>query len=325
MSDDHPPHSRDESSPERVSALQYFVKLILLPGLVVVLLIALWTTVGKLTFSPREVDSLVEALGREGNARWRAAVNLAGVLQKPESEELKRDPVLARRLIEILEADIEAGDMHPDQITLRMYLCRALGEFHVRDPLPVLVKAAQTERGEAEVDVRRSAIEAIAVLAANVGPAGFREGKQPIGALLRATEDRHAVVRSTAAFTLGVVGGRKAEAALVTLLADEHPDVRYNGATGLARHGNAAAVEVLLEMLDPSETAGIEVEKQEAARDSKRTMILVNGLRAAGQLVSANPTTEVSRLGQAVRRLTEADVPDAVRGEAAEVLRKMEP
>jgi len=301
------------------SAVGLLARLVLLPALVVSVLVAGFAGLGWMTFSPRDVDSLVAALERDGNTRWQAAVDLAGTLAEPGGARLKSDPALAGRLIEILHREVEGGGMLDDQIMLRMYLCRALGEFHVPDPLPVLIRAARTERDAAEVDVRCSAIEAITVLASNLGPAGLRTRTELMSVLSEAAEDPRPRLRSRAAFALGVIGGSEAEARLEALLLDGSPDVRYNAATGLARHGNAKVVDVLLEMLDPNELAGIERETEEPGRDFKRVMILTNGLRATRQLASENRTIDIGRLREAVRRLTVSDVEDAVRAEAVGV------
>ncbi len=289
----------------------------------VFVLVMIFVAIGWLTLSPGDVNSLVDALEKRGNRRWRAAVDLAGALAEPGGADLKNDPALARRLTEILRGEIESAGLRDEQITLRMYLCRALGEFHISEPLPVLLQAATTERDPREADVRRSAIEAIAVLASNVGPGSLPSRGELISALVEAAEDARPPLRSAAAFALGVIGGSEAETKLEALLRDAYPDVRYNAATGLARHGNAAAVDVLLEMLDPNEAAGIEVEKQEAARDFKRAMILANALRATSQLASANPTADVSRLTEAVDRLTRPDVEEPVRVKAIDVLNEL--
>lgn len=298
-------------------------KLILLPALVVLVLVLMAVVVGWLTRSPGDVDSMLDALEKGGNRRWRAAVNLAGVLGAPGGAGRKRDPVLAGRLMGILQRELDSGGVRDDEITLRMYLCRALGEFHLVEPLPVLVAAATTERDPREVDVRRSAIEATAVLASNVGPSRLRSRAELIGALREAAQDARPPLRSAAAFTLGVIGGSEAETELAALLADAYPDVRHNAATGLARHGDVKAIDVLLEMLDPSERAGVDVEKQEPARDFKRAMILVNGLRAADRLAAANPSADWSRLERAIEGLTRAEVEGAVRARAVEVLHRL--
>jgi HEAT repeat protein len=323
MSEPHPVRSGGDGAPDAFSPAGVLVKLILLPGLVVLCLVMIVVVLAWLTLSPGDVDAMVDALEKGGNTRWRAAVNLAGALRAPGGAALKQDPLLAARLIEILDREIEAARMHEDAITLRMYLCRALGEFHLPEPLPVLIEAATTDRDPREADVRRSAIEAIAVLASNVGPSRLRSDPKLIAALQKAAEDARPTLRSAAAFTLGVIGGPKAAAELETLLSDPYPDVRYNAATGLARHGNVQAVDVLLEMLDPSEQAGVEVEKQEPARESKRTAILVNALRATAQLASANARADLSRIERAIERLTQSHVDGAIRAEAVEVLSQL--
>ena len=316
-----PPNGDDPSTASH--PLGTLGKLILLPALVVLILVLTAVVVGWLTRSPGDVDSMVDALEKGGNRRWRAAVDLAGALAEPDGAARKRDPALAGRLVAILRREIESAGVGDEEITLRMYLCRALGEFHLVEPLPVLVEAATTERDPREVDVRRSAIEATAVLASNVGPRRLRSHAALIAALREAADDARPPLRSAAAFTLGVIGGPEAEAELAARLADPHPDVRYNAATGLARHGDVKAVDVLLEMLDPNETAGVDVEKQEPARDFKRAMILVNGLRAADQLAAANPSADWSGLERAIERLARAEVDGAVRAQAADVLDRL--
>lgn len=307
------------------SVLGLLLKVLVLPTLAVCVFVALWVMFRSLTVSPGDVDSWVAQLSGRGNDRWRAAVSLAGALRDPEGAALKNDRALAGRLAGILKSEIAAGRMDEDDVTLRMYLCRALGEFRAGDGLPVLLEAAATQRDQREVDVRRSAIEAIAVLASQVEPHQLASRPQLLPVLEEAGQDRHATVRSAAAFALGVIGGAEAEARLVAMLADGYADVRYNAATGLARHGNPRAVDVLLEMLDPDQTAGIEVEQHQAARDFKRAMILINALRATAQLAAANPKAASGRLVEAVRRLTRSGVDNQVRVKATEVLSMLSP
>lgn len=295
------------------------VKWLVLPIAVVAGVAALAWLFERPGLSRSDADVLVSQLEAGGRGRWRAAVDLANAVADPGSAELKQDRALARRLSEILRREIAAGRIGEEDATLRMYLARALGGFHVDTPLPALVEAAGTERDPREAGVRRSAVEAIAVLASNTDPSEVRASPGVMPALLEAAGHREPPVRSAAAFTLGVLGGPEAEGRLEGMLADVHPDVRYNAATGLARHGNPAAVDVLVEMLDPAETAGVETEKQEAARARKRGLILANALRATRQLAAANPSADLGRLSEAVRTLQKADVPAAVRVEAASV------
>ncbi len=287
-------------------------KRLLLIVLVVCGFVALWMAFGSMTASPGDVDAWVEQLGRRGNDRWRAAVSLAAALKEGEPTGLKSDRALAARLADVLDAEIDAARFDEDEITLRVYLCRTLGEFHVADGLDALLVAAGTQRDRREVGVRRAAIEALAVLASQLGPeqAGLRARLVPV--LEEASRHDEAPLRSAAAFTLGVVGGPQAETRLEAMLQDGHADVRFNAATGLARHGNAAAIDVLREMLDPQQTAGLEAEKQQAARAFKTNLVLINALRAVGQLAAANPQAVGPPLRESVRRLARAEAGDQV-------------
>jgi hypothetical protein len=309
--------SPEDAPPRPFSAPGMLLKLVLLPGLLVVVLVGL--TLSWLTRPGGDVNRLVAGLAQGGRQRWPAAVNLAAVLHEDGNAALKQDPRLARQLIEILNSEIHIGGTAPDELLLRIYLCRLLGEFRIADPLPVLLLAAGTQRNEKEVDVRRAAIEAIAVLAFNVREAGtaeLRDHAPLLPGLLAAAEDGPRPLREAAAFTLGVVGGPQAQARLETMLADAFPEVRYNAATALARHGNPRCLEVLPEMLD--------LDRLEAADDRQRALIVFNALQAARQLEAANPGLNLDELIRPVERLTRADLGAQIRVEAAKVLRQLQ-
>jgi len=302
----------DDAEAGQFSTPGLLLKLVLLPGAVVLAIVMLILVVAWLRMPGGNVDALLEKLSRDGPDRWPAAVNLAAVLHEPGGAALKRDPRLAKRLSEILRKEIAAGRMDPAELNLRMYLCRALGEFQIADPLPVLLEAARTERHEGEVDVRRSAIEALAVLASNTDAAELHAEPQLVPTLLTAANDRRLALRCAAAFALGVVGGNRAEVRLEEMLADEYPETRYNAATGLARHGNPECVPVLVEMLDP--------DRPESTRGFRRAMIRINALRAAAKLDAANPEADLSELAAAVERLSRGWLDPQVRAKSTEVL-----
>ena len=80
------------------------------------------------------------------------------------------------------------------------------------------------------------------------------------------------------------------------MVEDTNPDVRYNAATRLAHLGDAAAISVLVEMLDPEEHGRRStIEEQEDMRPFKRSVITLNALRAAGQLADKNSTPILAR------------------------------
>jgi hypothetical protein len=108
------------------------------------------------------------------------------------------------------------------------------------------------------------------------------------------------------------------------MLEDDYPDVRYDAAVGLTRHGNPQSIGVLLEMLDPEQTVGIAMEKHEEVRAFKRRTILINALRGAQQLAETNREADLAPLAKAVENLSQAEVEPAIRVKAAEVLKAFE-
>jgi hypothetical protein len=73
------------------------------------------------------------------------------------------------------------------------------------------------------------------------------------------------------------------------MLVDPHADTRYNAANALAHHGNAAAIDTLAEMLDPTEMSSVREEPSEPAQFYKRSLIVTNALEAVEDLHKQQP------------------------------------
>jgi HEAT repeat protein len=224
----------------------------------------------------------------------------------------------------LLDEEIDKASQQENDLKLRVYLAKCLGEFTVPDAVDVLLKASTTQRHEDEVEVRWAAVCSLAVMADSCDNL-TTAAPEVVPTLIELSGDDETVVRSAAAFALGVVGDEESLSRLTFLLDDAYPDVRYNAATGLCRHGVASDDEVvhelfgvLSEMLDPDATAGITVEEDvEATREAKRWMIVSNGLRAVQQFVAANPEVDVNPLAASLKRLEADDVKRVVRKAAA--------
>lgn len=289
---------------------RFLASFVVVPGAIILLCLAALVGIRWLTISETNAEQLVDTIERrEGNARWRAAVHLAGMLADPEHAAMRRDRQLAGRLTEVLHRELESGSGRREDLILQTFLCRALGEFELDVSLPVLVDATSPHRDEG---VRRSAIESIALLADELGEK--RAGAEPdlVDSLLTASRDGDPQVRLSAAYALGVVGSVQAEERLAALLSDEHVLVRYNAATGLARWGNEAAIDVLVEMLALDHQAGVQPE-----------MVQVNALEAVKQLFAANAEVPRDRIREAITSLdkaTESQVVQAKLGELQKML-----
>ena len=98
----------------------------------------------------------------------------------------------------------------------------------------------------------------------------------------------------------GVIGGPQALDSLARLLADAEPSVRYNAATGLARHGDSRAIPRLIEMLDVRSSDATSVD---AMDEIAATTIIQNALRATVQLAQSNPNLDLGPVQEAIERL----------------------
>lgn len=335
MADDRQPglSPDDVLPPVEPPSASFILQLFIVPGVIVVVVVMIWLMFNWLAQKGNDRDAFVRALARNNDARWQAAFNLANALRAERGAKngpLTGDAELARQLAEILDREIDAGSMENNPVTLRIYLCRALGEFRVPGGLPVLIKAAQTERDPKESDVRRAALEGIALLAANVeasanelDPTTWRDNAALEEALNKASQDSDPRTRAVSAVALGVIGGSENLARLREMLDDLDADVRYNAAVRLAQHGDETAVPVLVEMLDQQETAGVESEKSEEMRPFKRALITINALRAAGQLAEKNPRANIEPLVAAVDKLASADLQGELRLEVTNTSRQL--
>lgn len=320
------PDIDDPLPPVEPPSAAFLVQLFLVPGIIVAIIVSVWLAFHWLAHLGSDPRALVRTLRRDNEGRWQAALNLANDLRGPGGAALKADATLAEELGRILDDEVKSGRTGEQSQTLRGYLCRALGEFSTQAAAPALIRRASDPSDPATA---RAAVEAIAVLAANlaVGAGSVEKGfgdegaRDARNAVLLASRADDAGVRSAAAFALGVLGGEEAGERLVELAraGDADPrtvDVRFNAATGLARLGRGEAYEPLAEMLaqpdePPAEEPG-DGESTELTQSKryKRAMVVVNALRAVAMLVDDSGEPPPGRIVDLVVSLEQDPVPD---------------
>jgi hypothetical protein len=303
--------------------------LFLVPLAIVVLLVAVMLLFGYLGYVGQTARDHVEQLRHPSRVAWQSAASLSQMLRDPSQSELRQDRQLAQDLAAILEEHLAVPSEDERHVNLRVFLCRALGEFDVIDGLPVLLRASSADGRPEELPVRLAALEAISVLADHQTELLVNDPELSAALIATANESstgelRHEgeLVRERAAFALGVLGSPAALEQLALMLDDSYPNVSFNAATGLARHGDARSIPVLVRMLDPENPAILSGESDKAdARAVKQTTVLVNALRASRQLAAHHTAADVGPLLEAIRKLDAADVEPAVHREAESVLR----
>ncbi len=321
--------SQDDSLPpvEPPNAA-FLVQLFLVPGVIVAIIVCVWLAFHWLAHLGSDPQAYVKTLRRDNEGRWQAALNLANDLRGPGGGALKVDESLATELGRILTDETASGRSGEQSQTLRLYLCRALGEFAIPAAAAPLVDRASVV---SDPQTARAAVEALAVLSTNLLASGrsFDDAAGVTLAIVGASRSDDVPLRSAAAFTLGVLGGPSAVERLTELAGDSADDVRFNAALGLARQGREESLETLAEMLalpdvaDVAEGAGDTVDAAAQSRRYKRALVVVNALRGLALLVDGTNEPPPRQVLDRVEQLKQDPVGD-VRSSAEALLKKVE-
>lgn len=318
--------SQDDSLPpvEPPNAA-FLVQLFLVPGVIVAIIVCVWLAFHWLAHLGSDPQAYVKTLRRDNEGRWQAALNLANDLRGPGGAALKSDESLATELGRILGDEVASGRSGEQSQTLRLYLCRALGEFAIPAAAGQLVERATNL---SDPQTARAAVEALAVLNTNLVAAGrsFDDAEAVAGAVVAASQSDDAQLRSAAAFTLGVIGGARAGERLSQLAGDSNDDVRFNAGLALARQGRPEAFDTLAEMLalpDVAPAPDTAADPAAQSRRYKRALVVINALRGVALLVDATHEPPPRQLLDRVEQLTQDPVGD-VRTSAAALLKKIE-
>lgn len=312
------PAPADSLPPVEPPSAGFIVQLFVIPAVIVTIIVIVWGLFNWLAHMGNDPRDYVAALRRNNESRWQEAVNLANELQKSGNEALKQDAALAGELAKLLDDEIATGGYDEKQVELRIYLCRVLGEFQVPEVVPTLLRAARTNRDEREGAVRLAAFQGLARLMPNLDAKQLQANDELREVLLAASQENDAVVRYHAAYDLGVLGGEPARNRLRTLVDDADVDVRMNAATGLARHGDAACVPVLINMLDPADAAVPQATREAWIKEGKTFAVRRNALEATLHLSRQNTTGDLVPLAAAVDKLIQSEPQADIRAKAEE-------
>ena len=325
------PGPDDNLPPVSPPSAGFLMQLFVVPMVIVVIIVMVCLMFNWLAHLGSKPEDLVDDLTKLNPGSWQKALTIANMLCDPNQAELRQNDVMADRLAEILQAQVERGEMGDEQIQLRVYLCLALGVFEVNNGLPALVEAASTQRQPQEIQVRMKAIEALARRADGMpnGQETLRADQGVMNALLEASKqfdgggDEKALnsqLRSRAAYTYGVIGGEESLNQLHRMTADPDMTVRLNAATGLARNGDARSPPVLLDMLDVQQVTQDDGEPLDMATS---IMVLRNALRAVKQLSESNTSDNLDELKVAVQKVADSDSGGAVAVDAKLALQSL--
>ena len=194
----------DSLPPVEPPSAAFLVQLFLVPGIIVAIIVCVWLSFHWLAHLGNDPQAYVRTLRRANEGRWQAALNLANDLRGPNGSGLKSDTKMASELGSILDDEVDSGRIGEQSETLRLYLCRALGEFTVPEAAPALVRRVKETNDDATT---QAAVEALAVLSSNLENTGrsFREQDKVVDAVVAASRSTDSGVRNACSFTLGVL------------------------------------------------------------------------------------------------------------------------
>jgi len=275
-------------------AVQFFIIPLLVVGATVLVYVGFRSL---LTEDRSAQEYLTDIQSGGSNRRWPAAYELSRLMGDPQFVK-KQQMVLAPQLIKAFAA---SGDDDP---RLRQYLALALGRL--TPPIPAEARRLLVEAlNDKESQTRISAIWAL-------GSTGDLTVAPEIERMYQSDD---AGVRKMTVYALGSLPGEVGTATLVKALDDAEPDVQWNAAVALARHGRHEGVNVLRRMLDRDYVQRAVTRQQQATDDIDPVgEVMITGLRAIAAL-------KESSLSEPVKALSQADKNLKVREAATETLR----
>jgi HEAT repeat protein len=242
-------------------------------------------------------DYLNEVRVGGSNRRWPAAYELSRLMSDPK---VRADRSLAPELVKAYDA---AKDDDP---RVRRYLALALGRLDPPLPAEAVAQLAKS-LSDPDPESRISTIWAL----------GSSGDEQVVGRLMPLYDSDDAGIRKMVVYALGALPGQSQVAVLAKALQDSVPDVRWNAAIALARHGNSDGAGVVRQMLD---RAYVEQSvKRDVRQDEDQdpvSDVIISGLRAAAALKDPGLRSSVEGLSQQDRSMK-------VRQAALEALKAM--
>jgi HEAT repeat protein len=277
-------------------AVQFF----LIPLLVVGATVLVYIGFRSLLSDDRSAEEYLTDIRSGGsNRRWPAAYELSRLMGDPEF--VKREEAILGP--ELTKAFAESKNDDPK---VRQYLALALGRL--TPPLPADTQQLLVEAlNDKDSQTRISAIWALG-----------STGEPSVAVdLERQYQSEDPGVRKMAVYALGSMPVDVGNETLVKALEDAEPDVQWNAAIALARHGRHEGVPVLRRMLD---RAYVErnVTRQQQPREDVDPVgeVMISGLRAIAALKEA-------ALSEQVKALSTDDQNVKVRQAAIETLKNL--
>ena len=281
-----------------VAAPALAVQFFLVPLAVVAVAVGVYVGFRSMLADSRTAgDYLSEIQNGGSDRRWPAAYELSRLMADPK---VRGDRALGPALVTAYER------AKSDDPLVRRYLALAIGRLD--PPLPArAIDDLSQSLDDPDSEARISAIWALG----SSGDASIVARLQPL------YQSSDAGIRKMTVYALGALPGDAQLVTLRTAVQDAAPDVRWNAAVALARHGDRQGVGVIRQMLDRQyvEHAVTREVRPDEDRDPIAD-VMISGLRAAAVLKDETLRAPMAKLSQQDRSMK-------VRAAAIEALKSM--
>lgn len=299
----------------------FIIQLFVVPALIVLAVIGVWTLFGRLAVGETDWRGLVQDLeSANPHVYKRAMFGLAQLLDNDQrlrenGQHLARNPEIAGALAKLLNKQLDAASQDKEVVTFEVYLTRAMGLLEQTDPtLPALQRAVDAKF---DAEVRKGAVTSIALIASRNSEMTPEIEAPATDAVVNLSQDADPLLRRAAAFTLGVLPARAEGPAaeqraqrLAVMLNDADWMSAVNAAISLARWKSTEGFPVFLKACQKLDAPADPV----AAQDD--VLVLRNVLRAVGELNTRWTDAQRTELRAAVKLLSEKHADQKIRVDA---------
>lgn len=246
--------SPEDLPPVQPPSAGFILQLFVVPGLIVLAVVAVWGLFGKMASGEQDWRSLVVELQHPNpHRRWRGALGLAQILKADQGlgssgERLSRNDEVATSLSGLLLAELRRGGQTDEDLKYQAFLARTLGLFEL--PERVLPALEESIAPQYDREVRKNGLGAIAVIAGRESERGQPLTRSELAEkVVDVSTDSDPLIRQLSAFTLGLLADPASKRRLAAMLDDADPNTRANAAVGLARQHDVRGVGVLTGIL----------------------------------------------------------------------------
>ena len=276
------PELSDDLPPVQPPSAGFIVQLFVVPGLIVLAVVAVWALFGRIAAGEQDWRKLAQELQSPNtHIRNRAMYGLAQVLDQDrlrgeQGQHLASNPEIVRGLSDQLVKELQTGSSSTESVAIQQYLTRALGLLNAPDSargsLPGATSATEADRSGAAGLRQAAAASMNAALKSALEPT-----RDIVQALIDASSAQEPIMRHAVAWTLGQFRSADAVQHLQVLLGHDDVMTRINAAISLSHSGSTDGLAVFKQAL--TEPAATSPEGQ-----GEQVIIQTNVLKALADL-----------------------------------------